>query len=112
MLKAHLVNNETLAQLCVRYGIMDSLRAAPSTLHTIKGQVKAQASVFEAYIAGVYYDFLTSPVPGGYDGDDQSIMVTLDGESTRDDASTCGMVIDEVGQGHYNMEGYTPIMSR
>jgi hypothetical protein len=97
MLKAHLVNNETLAQLCQRKGLMESIRAAPSALYTVQGQTKAQASIFEAYIAGVFYDFLRSPTPGGYNDDGMSVMVTLDGESTRDDASADGMVVDEVG---------------
>lgn len=96
MLKAHLVNNETLAQLCVRYKIMDGLIAADATRYTLKGQIKAQASIFEAYIAGTFYDFLGSDLPGGYDDDNQSTMVTYDGESARDNASAYGMVIDEV----------------
>ncbi|BEI83290.1 hypothetical protein CcaverHIS002_0311580 [Cutaneotrichosporon cavernicola] len=95
MLKAHLVSNETLAQICKREGLMENLRAAPSTLYTVQGQVKAQASVFEAYIAGVFYDFICSPVPGGYNDDDMSVRVTVDGESARDDLSSYGMVLDE-----------------
>lgn len=97
MLKAHLVNNETLAQICQRKGLMESLRAAPSTLYTIKGQTKTQASVFEAFVAGVYYDFIKSPTPGGYSDDSLAIAATVDDESMGDDANQYGMVANEVG---------------
>lgn len=68
-LKDHLVNNKTLSQLCIRYGIMDGFIAAPSALYTAKQQYKVQAAVFEAYIAAVFFDFLTSETPGGYGTD-------------------------------------------
>lgn len=76
---------------------MDRLVANQAALYTVKTQTKVQASVFEAYIAGVFYDFLVSEIPGGYDEDDRSIVVTVDGESTRDDASMFAMSVDEVG---------------
>ncbi|TXT16032.1 hypothetical protein VHUM_00535 [Vanrija humicola] len=66
MLKSHLVSNNTLRQLCVRYRITDHIIAAPVQLLTIKSQEKPVASIFEAYIAAVFYDFLTSDVPGAY----------------------------------------------
>ncbi|GMK53750.1 hypothetical protein CspeluHIS016_0103360 [Cutaneotrichosporon spelunceum] len=94
ILKAHLVNNQTLAQICNRERLMENLRAAPSTLYTVKGQVKAQASVFEAYIAGLFYDFLRSPVPGGYKDGGKSV-VTIDGGLTRGGPSSDGVAVDE-----------------
>jgi len=71
--------------------------AAPSALYTTRMQVKVRASVFEAYIAAVFYDFLTSELPGAYEADaasdDDTISITgatADDESIRDDVTECG----------------------
>lgn len=45
---------------------MDRLIAAPAAYLTAVMQTKVQASMFEAYIAGVFYDFLVSECPGAY----------------------------------------------
>jgi dsRNA-specific ribonuclease len=60
------VSNNTLAQLSSSYNFPDCIVAAPSALYTTRLQVKTRASVFEAYIAAVFYDFLASEVPGAY----------------------------------------------
>jgi hypothetical protein len=60
-------------------------------------QVKVRASVLEAYIAAVFYDFLISEVPGAYEvdavSDDDTVScagATADNESVRDDITEVG----------------------
>ncbi|KAK4685114.1 hypothetical protein P7C73_g5043, partial [Tremellales sp. Uapishka_1] len=61
MLKSHLVNNNTLAQIAVRYGLPNRLLASSGSLAVTRTQTKTQASLFEAYVAASYYAFLTEP---------------------------------------------------
>lgn len=95
MLKSHLVSNATLRQLCIRYKITDHIIAAPVQLLTIKSQEKPVASIFEAYIAAVFYDYLTSDMPGAYTAD--NIEVDDDGASseTTDEVSVTGATADD-----------------
>ncbi|GFZ45058.1 hypothetical protein JCM24511_02784 [Saitozyma sp. JCM 24511] len=58
MLKGYLVSNATLAQISDRYHIPARLIAAQSALHVTRAQQKTKASMFEAYIAALYYSFL------------------------------------------------------
>ena len=58
MLKGHLVCNATLAQLADRYGITDLLVAAPSALYVTRAQQKTRGSLFESWIAGVFFSSL------------------------------------------------------
>ncbi|RSH90998.1 hypothetical protein EHS25_010174 [Saitozyma podzolica] len=58
MLKGYLVSNATLAQISDRYHIPAQIVAAPSALHVTRAQQKTKASMFEAYIASLYYSFL------------------------------------------------------
>lgn len=91
MLKASLVANSTLAQLSTRYNMPDSIIAAPSALFTTRLQTKTRASVFEAYIAAMFYDFLFSELPGEYvleravNDTVSTTDATADGASVRDD---------------------------
>ena len=56
-LKDRLVCNATLAQISDRYALPARLRGGLE-IYTTRQSEKVRASVFEAYIAGVYYDFL------------------------------------------------------
>ena len=71
-LKDDLVSNDMLAQLADRYGISDQLKASNSAYYVTKLQVKTRGSLFESYIAGVYYSFLKhgSPSTSGEDSPD------------------------------------------
>lgn len=96
-LKDCLIANATLAQLSSRYSLPDRIIAAPAALYTTRTQVKVRASVLEAYIAAVFYDFLISEVPGAYQVDDASeddtvscAGATADNESVRDDITEVG----------------------
>lgn len=64
---------------------METFIAAPSALYTARMQTKVQASVLEAYMAGVFYDYLTSDVPGAYENETASVDAVADAESIRDD---------------------------
>lgn len=96
MLKAHLVANTTLAQLCSRYHITDMIVAAPSALYTTRVQVKTRGSVFEAYIAGVFYDFLASDVPGVYTAQAESETTVSGAAATADPESVHGEYVEYV----------------
>jgi hypothetical protein len=56
--KDHLVCNATLAQLADRYGLPDNLIADQSALYSTQGQVKTKGSLFESWVAGVYYSYI------------------------------------------------------
>ncbi|EIW67697.1 hypothetical protein TREMEDRAFT_64292 [Tremella mesenterica DSM 1558] len=58
MLKSHLVKNQTLADISDRYGLPQQMRGDSSGLWVVRQQQKARASIFEAYIAGVFYSYL------------------------------------------------------
>ncbi|KLT44472.1 ribonuclease III [Cutaneotrichosporon oleaginosum] len=107
MLKAHLVKNETLAQISVRQDLMSQLRAAPSAVYTVRGQIKAQASVFEAHIAAVFFDFLRSPTPGGYMDDKRALPSTQLPPLPDMRLRTNGQALDYVG--HFFRPIFTPI---
>ncbi|WWC62718.1 uncharacterized protein I303_105315 [Kwoniella dejecticola CBS 10117] len=65
IMRDKLVANSTLAQIARQYGMPDRIRCAPPARHAVKKNEKVAASVFEAYIAGVYYSYLNHK-----DGDD------------------------------------------
>lgn len=58
-----LVCNATLAQIALAYGLQRDLVTHPTMRHNLKRNEKVQASIFEAYIAGVYYSFIGA-IPG------------------------------------------------
>ncbi len=60
VLKHQLVSNELLAQLADFYALPYHLKASPSALYTVRNQPRTKAALFEAYIAGVFYDRLGS----------------------------------------------------
>ncbi|KAK8858715.1 hypothetical protein IAR55_002944 [Kwoniella newhampshirensis] len=57
-IRDRLVCNATLAQISAAYGLHKRLRIQESMRHVIRGNEKVRASLFEAYIAGVYYSLL------------------------------------------------------
>ena len=62
-LKADLICNETLAQLADRYCISDQLKASDSAFYVTREQVKTRGSLFESWVAGVFYSFLKHGPP-------------------------------------------------
>ncbi|WRT68883.1 uncharacterized protein IL334_005864 [Kwoniella shivajii] len=58
LLKSHMVNNETLRQICKSYHLHERLIAPEQALPTLRNGEKVLANLFEAYIAGVYYSYL------------------------------------------------------
>lgn len=56
ILKAQLVRNSLLAQISQLYKLPDRIRSPAASV--VSQSTKAQASVFEAYVAGVYYGSL------------------------------------------------------
>ncbi|WVQ96480.1 hypothetical protein IAU59_003585 [Kwoniella sp. CBS 9459] len=67
-----LVCNRTLAQIAVQYGLPDMVQCHITQRHVLKKNQKVQASVFEAYIAGLYYSVLNS----GNDGTQRATVAT------------------------------------
>ncbi|WVQ65635.1 uncharacterized protein L199_003813 [Kwoniella botswanensis] len=58
IIRDYLVSNATLAQLSVMYNIPLLIKADPSSILYVRSSEKIQASVLEAWIAGVYYNYL------------------------------------------------------
>ncbi|EJT49011.1 hypothetical protein A1Q1_01922 [Trichosporon asahii var. asahii CBS 2479] len=85
-----LVSNETLAELCQRYHLHDNFIGAPAALPTIRAAVGTRACLFEAYIAAVYYDFLTSERPGLYPSGSQSTAPSITGATIGSDVGDDG----------------------
>ena len=81
MLKGQLVSNAILAQVSERYGLPALLRTDPGAQYIVRKQVKAQASVFEAWVAGVYYTVLDSMA-----GEDEGSESESEDEDTDEDA--------------------------
>ncbi|OCF37193.1 hypothetical protein I316_01100 [Kwoniella heveanensis BCC8398] len=58
IIRDYLVSNATLAQISIFYDLPALLRADPSNIEDVRKSEKVQASIFEAWIAGVFYDYL------------------------------------------------------
>ncbi|KAK6908042.1 hypothetical protein I203_102043 [Kwoniella mangroviensis CBS 8507] len=58
IMRHQLVSNATLAQISCQYGLPNLLKSEPSLRFTLRRNEKVQASIFEAYIAAVYYSYL------------------------------------------------------
>lgn len=80
MLKGQLVSNAILAQISERYGLPALLRTDPGAQYIVRKQVKAQASVFEAWVAGVYYTVLDSMAAEDEGSEDESEDEDTDGD--------------------------------
>ncbi|WWC88523.1 uncharacterized protein L201_003434 [Kwoniella dendrophila CBS 6074] len=57
-LRRLIVSNVTLSQISQQYGLHRHIRSRPDVEHTLKNSQRTQASIFEAYIAAVYYSLL------------------------------------------------------
>lgn len=71
------MSNATLAKISDKYQIPRKLQANPSALRTARAQVKTKASMFEAWIAGVFYTVLSGigesdKADEGTEADDES----------------------------------------
>lgn len=55
-----MVSNRSLAQIAERYGLPQMFIANASSKYMIQAAQKSKGSLFEAYVAGVYYSFLMS----------------------------------------------------
>lgn len=53
-----MVSNRSLAQIAEQYGLPEMFIANASSKYMIQAAQKAKGSLFEAYVAGVYYSFL------------------------------------------------------
>lgn len=65
MVHSNLVRNETLAQLADRYGITEKIRTSRDAQHVKNELVKVKGSAFEAWIAGVFFDYQTGEETAG-----------------------------------------------
>jgi hypothetical protein len=63
MMHGHLVCNETLAQLADKYELTDQLKTSESARYAAKMLVKTRGSLFESYVAGVFYDYMNGSSP-------------------------------------------------
>ena len=55
VLKSHLVRDKTIAQISRLYGVPRMMKSTGSSFAITRQQTKAQASMFEAYVAAVFY---------------------------------------------------------
>ncbi|ORY25939.1 hypothetical protein BCR39DRAFT_484974 [Naematelia encephala] len=62
ILKGLLICNVTLAQLADRYGMTRNLIAAPTSYKVAQNLVKTRGSLFESWVAGVWYSFLEQDI--------------------------------------------------
>jgi hypothetical protein len=88
MLKSHLVCNATLSRIATIYKLPDRLNAAPAALYSTRSQVKTRASIFEAYVAALFYSYF-----GDRNGDDKVASHGDEGETAP------GKVLKNVGIG-------------
>lgn len=58
MLKGHLICNTTLAEIADRYNIPRLLIASPAAAYQTRVAVKTRGSMFESWVAGVFYSYL------------------------------------------------------
>ncbi|WWC70904.1 uncharacterized protein I206_104856 [Kwoniella pini CBS 10737] len=65
IIRDHLVSNATLAQISVFYNLPQLINAREESLEYVRSSEKIQASVLEAWIAGVFYSYL-SHGPGSH----------------------------------------------
>jgi hypothetical protein len=56
----------------VAYGINKSVVAHPAQRPIIESEVRSQATMFEAHIAALFFDYLRSEVPGSYASPDKN----------------------------------------
>ncbi|WVQ85076.1 hypothetical protein IAT38_007240 [Cryptococcus sp. DSM 104549] len=108
IIRDHLVSNQSLAQISLMYALPSMIVCDPSSTRDVRTSEKTQASVLEAYIAGVFYDWLKNgPNPGKEEAPKAGA-----GERGRERGEESGDSDEqEVGQEHgdwrkHNYEGF------
>jgi hypothetical protein len=71
-----MVSNRSLAQIAEQYGLPEMFIANASTKYMIQAAQKAKGSLFEAYVAGVYYSFLMPREEADSEGSGETIRPT------------------------------------
>lgn len=102
------MSNETLAELCQRYQLHDNFIGAAAALPTIRAAVGTRACLFEAYIAAVYYDFLSSERPGLYPSESQSTAPSVTGATVGSDVGGDEDDLSETADGDERSQTPTP----
>jgi hypothetical protein len=68
-----MVSNRSLAQIAEQYGLPEMFIANASSKYMIQAAQKAKGSLFEAYVAGVYYSFLMPREEADSEGSGETI---------------------------------------
>ncbi|OCF37194.1 hypothetical protein I316_01101 [Kwoniella heveanensis BCC8398] len=89
-----LVCNRTLAQIAVQYGLPEMVCCHVTQRHVLKKNEKVQASVFEAYVAGLYYSVLGAQIEGE-DTPKASLQNSEDGSPRMEAAANNGPSVEE-----------------
>ena len=71
-----MVSNRSLAQIAEQYGLPEMFIANASSKYMIQAAQKAKGSLFEAYVAGVYYSFLMPREEADSEGSGETIRPT------------------------------------
>jgi len=68
-----MVSNRSLAQIAEQYGLPEMFIANASSKYMIQAAQKAKGSLFEAYVAGVYYSYLMPREEADSEGSGETI---------------------------------------
>jgi len=79
-----MVSNRSLAQIAEQYGLPEMFIANASSKYMIQAAQKAKGSLFEAYVAGVYYSFLMPREEADSEGSGETIKPTGSGSTSGD----------------------------
>lgn len=115
-----MVSNRSLAQIAEQYHLPEMFIAEAHSKYMIQAAEKAKGSLFEAYVAGVYYSFLmprgddpsptsegASPESEGSDGSGETIKLGSGGSGTPTPdggSSTCNQHIKSAEEGLSGIE--------
>jgi len=87
-----MVSNRSLAQIAEQYGLPEMFIANASSKYMIQAAQKAKGSLFEAYVAGVYYSFLMPREEADSEGSGETIKPTGSGSTSGDVTPQAGPV--------------------
>jgi hypothetical protein len=79
-----MVSNRSLAQIAEQYGLPEMFIANASSKYMIQAAQKAKGSLFEAYVAGVYYSFLMPREEADSEGSGETIRPRGSGSASGD----------------------------
>jgi hypothetical protein len=79
-----MVSNRSLAQIAEQYGLPEMFIANASSKYMIQAAQKAKGSLFEAYVAGVYYSFLMPREEADSEGSGETIRPNDSGSISGD----------------------------